>query len=136
MANLNFNQYKHLFAAAPAYQHEGLPYVTQARAHQARQRDTRKPRSAGVLSPSHPRPPASQPPPPATTTTPCPTVTKKTSSADCSPIRCPVPTCEVRSTLNVPCGCTVKTLLYVQGCATTCFEGCSTCIEAASMTGC
>ncbi|ESA43847.1 hypothetical protein NCU01946 [Neurospora crassa OR74A] len=25
MANLNFNQYKHLFAAAPAYQHEDYP---------------------------------------------------------------------------------------------------------------
>ncbi|KAK1782824.1 hypothetical protein QBC45DRAFT_194302 [Copromyces sp. CBS 386.78] len=77
--------------------------------------------------------------PPKTTkisTTPCPTVTKTTSPADCSPIRCPVPTCQVRSTLNVPCGCTVKTLLYVQGCATTCSDGCLTRTETASATGC
>ncbi|KAK3396128.1 hypothetical protein B0T20DRAFT_416731 [Sordaria brevicollis] len=81
-------------------------------------------------------PPKTTSKPSLSTTTPCPTVTKTTSPADCSPIRCPVPTCQVRSTLNVPCGCTVKTLLYVQGCTTTCSEGCLTRTETASATGC
>ncbi|KAK3311468.1 uncharacterized protein B0T15DRAFT_76549 [Chaetomium strumarium] len=69
--------------------------------------------------------------PPKTTTrsiitTPCPTVTRTTRPADCPTLRCPVPTCRVDTSMAVPCGCTPKTVLYVQGCATACPEGCLT----------
>jgi hypothetical protein len=30
-------------------------------------------------------------------------------------MRCPVPTCRVQETMVVPCGCEVKTVLYVTG---------------------
>ncbi|KAK5651299.1 hypothetical protein OQA88_12643 [Cercophora sp. LCS_1] len=72
--------------------------------------------------------------PPVTRTTPCPTVTRTTSPADCPAIRCPVPTCQVRSSLVIPCSCTPKTLLYVQGCATACPGGCLTRSETISAT--
>lgn len=65
--------------------------------------------------------------PPRTTTTSttkplptCPTVTRTTQPADCPVVRCPVPTCRTTSEMVVPCGCTPKTVLYVQGCATEC----------------
>ena len=74
--------------------------------------------------------------PPTTTTTPCPTITRTTSPADCAALRCPVPTCQVRTSLTIPCGCTPKTLLFVQGCATECAGGCLTRTETASATRC
>ena len=61
-------------------------------------------------------PPKTTPPPAAI----CPTITRTTQPAGCSAIRCPVPTCLVNSQLSIPCGCTPKTLLYVQGCSTAC----------------
>lgn len=74
--------------------------------------------------------------PPATTSTPCPTITRTTSPADCAALRCPVPTCQVRTTMAVPCGCNPKTLLFVQGCATECASGCLTRTETVSATRC
>jgi len=73
------------------------------------------------------------PPKTTSTTTPCPKVTRTTSPADCPAIRCPVPTCRVQSSLVVPCGCEPKTVLYVQGCATACPEGCLTRTETVSV---
>ncbi|KAK1758379.1 hypothetical protein QBC47DRAFT_139284 [Echria macrotheca] len=77
--------------------------------------------------------------PPARTTslsTPCPVVTKTTSPADCPAMRCPIPTCQVRSSLVIPCNCTPKTLLYVQGCATACPDGCMVRTETISADRC
>ncbi|KAM7205707.1 hypothetical protein V8F33_001033 [Rhypophila sp. PSN 637] len=74
--------------------------------------------------------------PPKTTSIPCPTVIKTTSPGDCAPIRCPVPSCIARSTLAIPCGCQPKTILYVQGCATECPEGCATRTETALAQNC
>ncbi|KAK3996930.1 hypothetical protein QBC44DRAFT_316902 [Cladorrhinum sp. PSN332] len=76
------------------------------------------------------------PPPTRTTSTPCPTVTRITSPADCPPIRCPVPTCQVRTTLGIPCNCVPRTVLWVQGCATACPEGCLTRTETLSAANC
>jgi hypothetical protein len=75
-----------------------------------------------------------KPPPP--TITPCPTITRTTSPADCSAIRCPVPTCRVETDLVIPCGCTPNTLLYVQGCATDCPDGCLTRTRTVSEADC
>ncbi|KAK4466716.1 hypothetical protein QBC42DRAFT_166113 [Cladorrhinum samala] len=76
------------------------------------------------------------PPPIRTTATPCPTVTSITTPADCPAIRCPVPTCQVRTTLGVPCNCVPKTVLWVQGCATACPEGCLTRTSTVSASNC
>ncbi|KAK3331138.1 hypothetical protein B0H66DRAFT_613214 [Apodospora peruviana] len=74
--------------------------------------------------------------PPVRTSTPCPTITRTTSPADCPAIRCPVPTCIARSSMIIPCGCTPRTMLYVQGCATACPEGCATRTETVSVQNC
>ncbi|KAK0725699.1 hypothetical protein B0H67DRAFT_457330, partial [Lasiosphaeris hirsuta] len=66
------------------------------------------------------------PPVSRSSSTPCPTIIKTTSPADCAPIRCPIPTCQVGNTVVVPCNCTPKTLLFVTGCATACPGGCLT----------
>ncbi|KAM7201423.1 hypothetical protein V8F20_004887 [Naviculisporaceae sp. PSN 640] len=67
---------------------------------------------------------------------PCPTVIRTTTPADCPVLRCPVPNCIARTTMNVPCGCQPKTILYVQGCVTECPGGCATRTETASATNC
>ncbi|KAK3372435.1 hypothetical protein B0H63DRAFT_551003 [Podospora didyma] len=74
--------------------------------------------------------------PPIIRSTPCPVVTKTTSPADCPAIRCPVPTCISRTTLAIPCNCNPKTLLYVQGCQSTCPGGCLTRTETISQVNC
>src|SRR4051794_8513411 len=76
------------------------------------------------------------PPIRTSTSTPCPVITKTTSPADCPGIRCPIPTCQVRSTLEIPCNCTPKTLLFVQGCQTECSTGCLTRTETISADRC
>ncbi|KAI5921767.1 hypothetical protein F4810DRAFT_321805 [Camillea tinctor] len=67
-------------------------------------------------------------PPPTSTTAlaACPTVTLTTRPGGCSAIRCPIPTCTWEQALDVPCGCEVRTALYVDGCMTACPEGCAT----------
>ncbi|KAI8950408.1 hypothetical protein F4801DRAFT_548949 [Xylaria longipes] len=57
---------------------------------------------------------------------PCPTVTLTTRPSGCEPIRCPIPGCTYDRDMVVPCGCTMKTLLWVEGCQTACPEGCAT----------
>ena len=74
--------------------------------------------------------------PPVRTSTPCPVITRTTSPADCPTLRCPVPNCIARSTLNIPCGCSPRTILYVQGCSSQCPEGCATRVETASAQNC
>ncbi|KAK3365137.1 hypothetical protein B0T24DRAFT_639191 [Lasiosphaeria ovina] len=74
--------------------------------------------------------------PPPIRSTPCPVITRTTSPADCPAIRCPVPTCVAQSTLAIPCNCTPKTLLYVQGCASTCPGGCLTRTQTISQVNC
>jgi hypothetical protein len=76
------------------------------------------------------------PPVRTTTSTPCPVITRTTSPADCPGIRCPIPTCQIRSTLAIPCNCTPKTLLFVQGCQTECSAGCLTRTETISADRC
>ncbi|KAK4183766.1 hypothetical protein QBC35DRAFT_393173 [Podospora australis] len=76
------------------------------------------------------------PPPRSSTTTPCPTITRITSPDGCAAIRCPVPTCQVRATLGIPCNCTPRTVLWVQGCATACPDGCLTRTETVSAARC
>ncbi|KAI1299725.1 hypothetical protein F5Y03DRAFT_365426 [Xylaria venustula] len=56
----------------------------------------------------------------------CPTVTITTRPAGCQPIRCPIPGCTYEQDMVIPCGCDVKTLLWVEGCQTACPEGCAT----------
>ncbi|KAK3337000.1 hypothetical protein B0T19DRAFT_57954 [Cercophora scortea] len=73
---------------------------------------------------------------PIKTTTPCPTIVKTTSPADCPAIRCPVPTCIARESLLIPCKCTPRTLLHVQGCATACPTGCFTRSETITAENC
>ncbi|KAK0633709.1 hypothetical protein B0T14DRAFT_418319 [Immersiella caudata] len=75
-------------------------------------------------------------PPVRTSTTPCPVITRTTSPDDCPGIRCPIPTCQIRSTLAIPCSCTPKTLLFVQGCQTECSSGCLTRTETVSADRC
>ncbi|KAL2121897.1 hypothetical protein VTJ04DRAFT_2352 [Mycothermus thermophilus] len=62
----------------------------------------------------------------STTVITCPRVTSTTRPADCAPIRCPVPTCMSTSTMQVPCGCTPRTVWFVTGCQTECPTGCAT----------
>ncbi|KAI0447216.1 hypothetical protein F4803DRAFT_359168 [Xylaria telfairii] len=57
---------------------------------------------------------------------PCPTVTLTTRPSNCSPIRCPIPGCTYEQDMIIPCGCDVKTLLWVEGCQTSCPQGCAT----------
>ncbi|KAH8884247.1 hypothetical protein GQ53DRAFT_401534 [Thozetella sp. PMI_491] len=64
--------------------------------------------------------------------TPCPTVDKTTYPADCSALRCPVPTCLEQQTIRLPCTCSVHTRLFVQGCPTACPDGCATRIQTSS----
>ncbi|KAI1361220.1 hypothetical protein F5Y08DRAFT_348106 [Xylaria arbuscula] len=56
----------------------------------------------------------------------CPTVTLTTRPSNCSPIRCPIPGCTYEQDMVIPCGCAVRTLLWVEGCQTACPEGCAT----------
>ncbi|KAI1276386.1 hypothetical protein F5Y07DRAFT_399381 [Xylaria sp. FL0933] len=76
-------------------------------------------------------------PPPTTTTAPgkptvtptpvvCPTVTITTRPAGCQPIRCPIPGCTQEEDMIVPCNCSIRTLLWVEGCQTECPAGCAT----------
>ncbi|KAI0487353.1 hypothetical protein F4859DRAFT_509921 [Xylaria cf. heliscus] len=57
---------------------------------------------------------------------PCPTVTLTTRPSGCEPIRCPIPGCTYEQDMIIPCGCDVKTLLWVEGCQTACPVGCAT----------
>ncbi|GAW26709.1 hypothetical protein SAMD00023353_4400710 [Rosellinia necatrix] len=57
---------------------------------------------------------------------PCPTVTVTTRPSGCQPIRCPIPGCTYEQDMIVPCGCAVRTLLWVEGCQTACPAGCAT----------
>ncbi|KAI0458456.1 hypothetical protein F5B21DRAFT_500354 [Xylaria acuta] len=63
---------------------------------------------------------------PTVTPRPCPTVTLTTRPSGCQPIRCPIPGCTYDQDMIIPCGCAVKTLLWVEGCQTACPEGCAT----------
>jgi len=53
-------------------------------------------------------------------------------------LRCPVPNCVFQERLSVPCGCGggPKTVLYIQGCATACADGCMTRTSTVSASAC
>ncbi|KAI1420727.1 hypothetical protein F5Y12DRAFT_719249 [Xylaria sp. FL1777] len=70
--------------------------------------------------------PTSAPGKPTVTPVACPTVTLTTRPAGCQPIRCPIPGCTYEQDMVIPCGCDVRTLLWVEGCQTACPEGCAT----------